>query len=322
MKKIKILLIIILITLTGCLNYTELNDIGVINTIGISKTNDNYIINVNMLTPTTNNLEKNKPYKTEAPSLNQAFDKLYLLTSKNINLSHLELLILDPKLKKEDYDNIKEFFLNRIESRNTFKTVIVENYDDKNIFKYTSEEINSLITTNTKEDGIVISKTFDEILEDILNTSISYIPTININNNIEILGYRSIYKEEKLLSLKESLSYNFLTNKINKCNLVDDNLNIKVDKTNTSIKINKNNITLKITSTLTNYGKIENIENIYNETIKKYLYDFVNTNDIEYFWNLIKKYDYNYYKNKKENKINFKIDISSKENKEAYKNNE
>lgn len=322
MNKIKYLLFLILFITTGCVNYTELNDIGIINAIGINKNNDDFIINVNMLTPTTNNLEENKTYEVKAPSLNEAFDKLYLSTYKDINLSHLELLILDKDLRKDDYDAIKTFFLNRIESRNTFNTIILENYNKDNIFKFTTEEINSLIETNSNQDGIVSYKTFDELVEDILTLNISYIPTVKIDEKIKILGYRSIYSENKLLSLRESISYNFLTNKIKKCNLVDENLNIKVDKSITTMKVNKNIITININSTLTNYGKEENIINIYNTTLKKYINQYLQNNNLEYFNEIIKKYDYNYYKKTKKDNIKFNIIVNSKLNKEAYKNNE
>lgn len=320
MKKINSLIILLLFFITGCTNYTDINDIGIINTLGIDKNDKNYIININMLTPNIDNLEKNKTYQVEAPSLNEAFDKLYLLTSKDINLSHLELLIISNKIKKDDYDNISSFFLNREDSRNNFNVVILENYKKETIFKFDSKDINSLIKTNHNEDGIIAPKTFDEVIEDILNINISYIPTINIKENIEILGYRSIYKEEKLLTLRESISYNFLTNKIIKCNLVDENLNIKIDKSTTSLQVNKNKISINIDSTLTNYGKSKEPVKEYNYILKKYISEYLENNNLEYFFNIIKKYNYKYYKNNNDKKIDFDIIIEGKLNKEAKTN--
>jgi len=320
MKKINSLIILLLFFITGCTNYTDINDIGIINTLGIDKNDKNYIININMLTPNIDNLEKNKTYQVEAPSLNEAFDKLYLLTSKDINLSHLELLIISNKIKKDDYDNISSFFLNREDSRNNFNVVILENYKKETIFKFDSKDINSLIKTNHNEDGIIAPKTFDEVIEDILNINISYIPTINIKENIEILGYRSIYKEEKLLTLRESISYNFLTNKIIKCNLVDENLNIKIDKSTTTLQVNKNKISINIDSTLTNYGKSKEPVKEYNYILKKYISEYLENNNLEYFFNIIKKYNYKYYKNKNDKKIDFDIIIEGKLNKEAKTN--
>ncbi len=321
MKKIKllILLLILLFTTCGCLNYTELNDIGIIDAIGINKNDKNYTISINMLTPTVKNLEESKKYQVTAETLEEAFDKLYLLTSKDMNLSHLELLLLNKNLNKEDFDNITKFFLNRDDSRNTFKVLVVDNYNEEKLFKFKSNDINYLIETNSKEDGMVITKTFDEIVEDILDIQISYIPLIDIDKEIKILGYQSIYSESKKLDYWESISYNYLYNKIIKCNLVDKDLNIKIDKSRTIMEINKNKITININSTLTNYGKDKNIETIYNGILKKNLINFLSSNNLNYFKNMIKKYDFNYYKNNKINNIDFKINIKSKLNKGAIK---
>mgnify|MGYP004456508477 FL=1 len=317
MKKIKYIIIIILFALTGCLNYVELNDIGIINVIGIDKDNDGYVININMVTPTGDDLEKSTTYEVSAYTLEEAFDRLYLLTSKKINLSHLELVMFSKNLDKTDYKNITNFFLNRNDSRNTFPVVVVENYNKSKIFSVSAYDINSLIEVNSFDDGIVSVKTFDEVTDDILNINISYIPCIKITDKVEILGYYSIYNEQKLLSIRESISYNFLTNKISKCNFVDENLNIKIDSSNTKITINKNKITINITSILTNYTNKKDITNFYNKTLKRYLEEYLSNNDLGYFYNLIKKYNYNYYKNNKNIEIDFNINIESKLNKEV-----
>ena len=220
-------------------------------------------------------------------------------------------------LDKTDYKNITNFFLNRNDSRNTFPVVVVENYDKSKIFSVSAYDINSLIEVNSFDDGIVSVKTFDEVTDDILNINISYIPCIKITDKVEILGYYSIYDEQKLLSIRESISYNFLTNKISKCNFVDENLNIKIDSSNTKIAINKNKITINITSILTNYTNKKDITNFYNKTLKEYLEEYLSNNDLGYFYNLIKKYNYNYYKNNKNIKIDFNINVESKLNKEV-----
>ena len=117
--------------------------------------------------------------------------------------------------------------------------------------------------------------------------------------------------------MRESISYNFLTNRISKCNLVDENLNIKIDQSITTMSINKNKIKITINSTLTNYTDRSDITDFYNKTLKTYLEEFIENNDLEYFRDLIKKYNYNYYKNHKDENIKFKVIVESKLNKEV-----
>ena len=316
MKIIKFIIIVLILSFnTGCLNYVELNNIGIINTIGISKTENDYVININMLTPKEDDLEKNQVFETKAKKVSEAFDKIYLITEKNINLSHLELLILDKTLSKKEYDDIIEFFLKRNDSRNNFNVVIMENYSKDTVFKYDSNDINELIKTNSKEDGIITPKTFDEIIEDISNIEISYIPAIEVKDTIKILGYRSIYKEENLLNEQDSLIYNFLRDKIIKCYIVDKDLNLRVDKNKTLIDVKDNIITINIKSNITLFDTDE--EDKYKDFLERNIKSFIEKNDISYFYNLIKKYNYNYYKSNKDIDLNFKIAINIKLNKEV-----
>ena len=57
--------------------------------------------------------------------------------------------------------------------------------------------------------------TLDNIVKDILNYKLSYIPFLEIKDHLEIKGYKTIYDENKILSSKESISINFIKNNIN-----------------------------------------------------------------------------------------------------------
>lgn len=305
MKKIKYLIILLFLT-TSCINYTELNNTGIIDTIGITKNNNQYILDINMLTPDKNNTKKTTHYRVQSKTIENAFDKLYTLTTKETNLSHLELLILDKNLDKNNYDDIIKFYTNRTDSRNTFNIIILDNYHINNIKNINALEINNLIDSNHEIDGLIKGKTIDEMITDIVTIDISYIPLISINNSFEILGYQSIYIESKILSKEDSIAYNFLTNKIDKCNLITDDINIKIDSSTTTYKINDNTIKINIFSRINNIDN-NDIKDNYKKLIKKYIDNFFSTNNTNYFKELIKKYNYKYYKN---NNINLKYEIN------------
>lgn len=315
MKKF-ILIFILLLFITGCVSYSDLNELGIIDMIVIDKINNEYVVSINMLLPTENDLENKKNYMSKNSSLNECINQLYLSTTKKISFSHLELLILTPNLEKNDYDEIINLFLNRVDSRNTFNTVIIDNTDK--ILNYKSKDINDLININNEHEGTVSIKQFDQIIKDILEFDISYIPKIKIEDEIIIEGYQSVYYQNKLLSQEESIGYNLITNKITKLLFTVDEIGFITEQALTNIKVNNNKITININTTyqITNNDSNTNndneIEKKYKEEIKKYIMCYLNNNPHNYFYNLIKKHDYKYFKNNPNNiKLNFDIKISS-----------
>ena len=331
MKKIILLLTASLFLLTSCISYTELNDIGIVNMIGITKINENYEITINMIIPNDKDIKENKIFKVKNKNLDEGFNNLYEKTLRKIYLSHVDLLLISDNLKKEDYDNIINLFFNRNDSRNTFSTVIIKDYNSNKIFKTLPENINSLLNVNSKENGIVKVKQFNDIVKDILELKFSLIPQIKIDKEINILGYKEVYSNNKSLSKEESLAYNFITNNIESTYLLssDKSINYKVNSSITRLKTNKNNIEIIINSNITvlsnnsNINSNSELKEIYIKNLTNLIDNYVNNNDLTYFYNQIKKYDYNYYKENKYKKINFKYNINTSinENSNTYGGN-
>lgn len=316
MKYIRLILLFLVIFLsTGCVSYTELNELGIIDMILIDKIDNNYTVTINMITPSKDDLEEKKTYQASGKNLDKCLNELYLKTTKKIAFSHLELMALTTNIEKNDYDEIINLFLNRVDSRNSFSTVIIDN--TKKLFEYKSKDINDLININGEESGIVFIKQFDEIVKDILEINISYIPYISIDDEITIKGYQSIYEENKLLSKEESIGYNFMTNNITQAMLISNNIGFKLNRSNTMIKVDENKIKIDINNNyqiVTNNSNItsnKDIERIYTKEIKKYIEAYINNNNHQYFYNLIRKFDYKYYKNNKDIELEFIINVNS-----------
>mgnify|MGYP006955113091 FL=1 len=112
MKYIKLLVLILLIVFTtGCVSYSELNELGIVDMILIDKDNNQYVVSLNMLTPTEDDLKSNKVYTTSDKSLDKCLTNLYLESNKKISFSHLELILFTTNLEKDDYDEIINLFL-------------------------------------------------------------------------------------------------------------------------------------------------------------------------------------------------------------------
>ena len=64
MKYIKLIIIFLFpLLITGCVSYTELNELGIIDMILIDKVDDKYVITINMITPKEDDLENKTTYK-------------------------------------------------------------------------------------------------------------------------------------------------------------------------------------------------------------------------------------------------------------------
>ena len=228
----KILIITITLLLCGCVN-NDINNLALINEIVIDY-NDNYKIYVNLVL-------ENKNQKTiveEGKTIEECFSKLSQRISKKIYLTHLEILALTDNIKKQNIKDIINYFLKQDTSRNNFNTIII-NKIPNDLLEIKSNDIENMLKNSISTNGIVKEKKFDDIIKDILNYKISYIPFFNIETQ-KFTGYKSIYEEEKLLSKNQSILINFLFNNIRDITLLIEDNNYKLEKCYTTAK-NKNN---------------------------------------------------------------------------------
>ena len=110
----KLLIIFILIFVTGCDSYVELNDLAIINSLGIEYKDNSYkiyagIVNIKEKDALEPNIEI---YDAEGKSLYEIIDNLSLTLNKKIYLSHLDLLLINDTLKN---NQIKEMLASSIE---------------------------------------------------------------------------------------------------------------------------------------------------------------------------------------------------------------
>ncbi len=311
MKKIIIGLgIIILLIALGNVKYTELNNIGIIDTIGITKEENDYKVYVKVLIPQKNDENNYEIYDFNLKSMNYLMNELYKKENKDILLSHLNLLILDNDLTKKEYKEIFNFFLNQDSRSNNFNVVSLQNFNSK-ILNESSLDINNLLNNNYQNTAEIYPATFNETIRDILENDISYLPIISYKDQSEVEGMKIIYNKNYNLNLKEATIINILKNRVQNINTTIDDKQIKVVKLNTFIETNKNKVTITITSTVNAKENIKEIfENYYRDEILKFLKE----KDNSYILSLIKKENYNYFKNNKVVNIDYEINFNTHEN--------
>lgn len=197
MKKVIIIIIAIitLIYVNGGQNYTELNDLAIIKSIGITYENNEYTLYAEIIDEINkDNIPQTKVIKTSNKEIKELFNDIKLLVNKEIYLSHIDLIIISETLKNDNYEEIIDYFLNNKEIRNDFMFIFSNEIEEvlKNS-KY--DEVEELITTN-KDSKNVINITFEEIIKDFLDTKsfkasyITYDEEIKFINNV-------LYKNNK-----------------------------------------------------------------------------------------------------------------------------
>jgi len=184
MKKYFLILIILLIT--GCKNYNELNDLAIIKNIGI-KYDNNYTLYALIIDEINkDNVPKTKIIETSGKTINEVFENIKLIINKEIYLSHIDLIILDENINNKNLKEIINYFLHHKEFRNDFLTVISDNIKDV-LEKSKYDEIENIIITN-RDSKKIIKISFEEVMQHFLDNNTLYISKIIFKDKLSFNG--------------------------------------------------------------------------------------------------------------------------------------
>jgi germination protein, ger(x)C family len=193
MKKINQLFIlstIILTTLTGCYDYREMNTLAIVSATEINKIGDEYQVSVQAINPQA-------PDKTAVPqapfiiytgtgkTIQEAYRSITLSASRFMYSNHLDLLIINEKIAKENISYLIDYYIRNPGIRTEFYVLISK---DDNILSVTTpiDEISSAsikesIENNYKYYGVSSRTTFSEFVNMNLNPNQEIVlPTIEL----------------------------------------------------------------------------------------------------------------------------------------------
>lgn len=227
----KLLLLLISLTLCGCWNYKELNYLSIVSGIAIEKSNDEYILGIQII----NTQEKNNNFitlKTKGKTVHEALNNISLISSKKVYIGHNKLFIIDEKIAKEGIEQIIDFLMREPESHKQFQVLIAKNKTLNILENIPAKDILLLLEVASKQKGNITKVTYDELLSNIHKVGIEpVIPVIELNdtNKITLIGM-SVFKGDKLLgylNYNESLGFNLIRNNVKK-----DVISFKCDSNN------------------------------------------------------------------------------------------
>lgn len=221
----KFFLIIILLFLTGCYDYKEINDLAIVTAIGVDFKDDEYIITLEILNDQNDkDSSKIKTYiKTGSDrSLAKALEEASDLLSDQANYTHVKLMVLSENIVDGRFDTIIDFFMRSTYFRENFYVLSSLDTEPEQILKNTTEEnpiassaiINLLESLNYSSNNSVL-KTFDQIVEEILafgkDTCFSNITLDEKQFKIDGLSIFDKYEFKVKLDNEEATIYNILS---------------------------------------------------------------------------------------------------------------
>lgn len=247
MKKL-LLLIPMLFLITGCWNYHELNELAITTGIAIDKDDDDLVVTVLISNSksTGSDSDNKEPstavYTGKGKTFYDAIKDASSSISKQIYLSHIEILILSEDVLKDDISGTIGFILRYPQTRNNFEVVIARESKAGDVLKITtplesfpSQNVAKNLTVTKKLQGYMYNVDFSEFVKDILEVGKSpLLPSVKIIGKVEEgndqenieknapattlkLDTMGAFKENKFIAwttYDESIGVNILNNKI------------------------------------------------------------------------------------------------------------
>lgn len=274
-KKIKyIILILIMLTLSGCYNYKELNDSAIVSAISIdindNKT-DKYTVGVQIMNAKkkeNTNVSEIAFYEANGASIYDALGEIVLSSPKELYLGHMEVVVLGEELlKQKDPLEYLDFFMRDSSAEKDAVVIVAKENKAKNILKVItpletipSQNLKASLFNSANLSGTTNIITLDELVSNLMDKGKeSVLPAVILTGSVKkgesqdnikdsdpdvriIFDNLAVLKNSKLigyLNENESFGYNI----------------VSADAKNTYVKIkcdDENFATLEITSLKTN----------------------------------------------------------------------
>ncbi len=279
MKK-NIFLIIVILLLTGCYNYKELNKIGIVSSISIDKKNDNYIVGSQVMNiKSDENIDSPSVivYEEEGKSIEEALRKTTKKYDKKLFGGHLSKLVISEEVAKDSIVDVIDLFQRLPEIKTEFTITIAKNTKALDVIKIMTPEgsipadfvkneidsafVDSALTYSSKLDEFVsyyLKKYIDPVVsvievENLTDKSSSLDNKEETNPKTKIvLNNIAFTKNGKLIDYldeNETIGYNLIRD-----NVSEMIIPIKCDEKNyASISIINNKTEKKIIKNNNNY---------------------------------------------------------------------
>lgn len=249
MKNKIILSIIMLLTLTGCWNYRELNQLAIATAMAVDLNEEgNYEVSILISNAKKTQVSSKEGesqtivYSDSGRTITEAIRNINLKIPKEVYVGHLSVIVINDKIAKNGMYPILDYFLREPESVKRFFLIIAKDNSAKDILSilspleaFPSQNIYYNIKVSTDSQAISPSITYSKFVETMIKKGAEpFLPTIILEGDAEEgkdsdsldksnpstilkLDTVAIFKDDKLLGyadIDESRGINFIDGKV------------------------------------------------------------------------------------------------------------
>lgn len=288
MKKI-IILLILLLGLTGCSNYHELNDLAIVSAIGIEKEEEKYKVTLEVYKEVKESnsgsaSKESQSLEGTGKTIDEAINNSSFMSEQLLYFSHIQAIIIDSDFAKDGISSVMDYL-----SRNTelsFVSYIVVSEDKKPSEILSKKEIKTEIigdaiysifnTTDQNNSAFVYNKYYQFVEEYINKNQDVYAPLIKVKDKKIVIENMAIFKDDKMVDTLEALetkTFALLTNNTDslyyKLSHNDGYIVMRVFEGTSKIKIRNGKIVIDINVTSDIDEANTEIDTSNDENIKK-----------------------------------------------------
>ncbi len=287
MKKI-IIPILVLLLLTGYTPYVEVNDLVIVDMLGLEKVDNDYILTINTVyEEKDNNATKSiyKDYVFKGKSLGKVFLEAKKINTKKAYYGHLKLVVFQSKLLDKE---IISYLQKEFKEMNYL--IIGTDSRINDLFKKynSSSKIIKAVNKEKISNADIHLATFEDYLKDIVNKKrTSTLPVVSLNNNNLVVKGLETYQKNILLSKEQAKITYLLNNKITSFHqsikLNDKYYEVEFNNVKTLYQQGKVNLLMNIKCSDTSNKKIKELKKVVEELFRKEideLLTFQNDNNI------------------------------------------
>lgn len=276
MKKL-IIPILVLLLLTGYTPYVEVNDLVIVDMIGLEKVNDKYFLTVNTIKEEKTDNATKSIYQVstfEGNSLGSIFLKAKKINNKKAYYGHLKLVVFQSGLLDKEIIN---YFQKQFTQMNYL--IVGTNSNVKSLFKKydSSSKIIKEINKKRIDDANIYLSTFEDYLKDIVNKKReSTLPIISLDKGLTTTGLE-VYQKNILIDAKQAKINYLLNNKLTSFHqeITINNKSYEVEFNNVKSMLAKDTVTIVMDISSSDINNSKKLTKAIKKLFKKEINEFL-----------------------------------------------